>query len=119
MVKAYSLDLRQRVVDAILAGESCAGAARRFEVAKSSAIKWVQRYRETGSVAPAKMGGHRPQALAPYREMIVKRLQRTPHLTLKLLQAELGAQDIHVSHDTIWRFLKREGLSFKKNSVRP
>ena len=78
MVKAYSVDLRQRAVDAVLAGESCGVVAERFSVARSSVIKWSHRYRETGSVAPAKMGGHRPWLLAPYREWIVERLQRPP-----------------------------------------
>ena len=58
MTKAYSNDLRERVVSAVLAGESCSIVAGRFGVAKSSAIKWTQRFKFTGSVAPAKMGGY-------------------------------------------------------------
>ena len=53
MAKAYSMDLRERVVEAVgRDGLSCNQAAARFEVAISTAIDWVNRYRETGSVAP-------------------------------------------------------------------
>lgn len=58
MTRAYSNDLRKRVVDAVVCGDSCAAAAARFGVSKSSAIKWARQFHRTGSVAPGKMGGH-------------------------------------------------------------
>ncbi len=119
MVKPYSNDLRERVVGAVQAGESCRTVAARFDVAVSSVVKWSQRYRSTGSVAPAKMGGYRPVLLAPHRDFIKEQVERRPHLTLKGMQAILAARGIAVSHDTVWRFLRKEGLSFKKNPVRP
>jgi putative transposase len=118
MTRPLSLDLRERVVAAVLAGESCRSVAARFEVAVSSVVKWSQRYRETGSVTPGKMGGHRKRMLAPYRAFIVERLEQTPHLTLHGLQAELAAHGVKVSHNAVWVFLRREGLRFKKNTVR-
>jgi len=118
MTQAYSNDLRERVVQAVLGGNSCAAAAERFGVSTSSAIKWTRLFRQTGSVAPGKMGGHRPVLLKPYRDFIVAQLEQTPHLTLSRLQALLAGQGVKVSHDTVWRFLRREGLSFKKNIVR-
>src|ERR1700727_2537997 len=59
MVRPLSNDLRKRAVAAIAKGESCRSVALRFGVAVSSVVKWSQRYRATGSVAPGKMGGHR------------------------------------------------------------
>lgn len=118
MVKPCSIDLRERVVMAHLSGESCRTVARRFEVAVSSVVKWSQLYRETGSVAPGKVGGHRPYLLAPHRSFILEQLRQTPHLTLAQLQALLAGRGVSVSLDTIWRFLRRERLSFKKNAVR-
>ena len=50
MPRAYSLDLRQRLIDAVEAGSSARSAARRLQVSASTAVKWVQRKRETGSV---------------------------------------------------------------------
>ena len=55
-------------------------------------MKWSQRYRATGSVAPGKMGGHRKPVLEPHREFIVERISQTPHLTLHGLKDELAAR---------------------------
>lgn len=65
MGKPYSLDLRERVVAAVeTGGLSCNRAAKQFGVGISTAINWVRRLRETGSVAPGKMGGHKPKAIS-------------------------------------------------------
>lgn len=119
MTAPLSNDLRERVVAAVMAGESCRSAAARFGIAVSSAVKWSQRYRETGSVAPGKMGGHRKRVLDPHRDFIIERINQTPHLTLHGLKDELAARGVKVSHNAVWLFLRREGLRFKKNTVRP
>jgi putative transposase len=119
MTAPLSHDLRQRVVGAIEAGESCRSAAARFGVAVSSAVKWSQRFRATGSLAPGRMGGHRKRLLEPHRAFITERIAQMPHLTLHGLKDELAARGVKVSHDTVWQFLRREGLRFKKNAVRP
>ena len=114
-----SNDLRKRVIAAVLRGESCRTVAARFDIAVSTVVKWSQRYRATGSVAPGKMGGHRKPMLEPHRAFIVERLRQTPHLTLHGLKDELAARGVRVSHNAVWLFLRREGLRFKKNAVRP
>jgi putative transposase len=119
MTRPLSNDLRERVVSAVVGGESCRTVASRFGVAVSSVVKWSQRYRATGSVAPGKVGGHRKRLLEPHRTFILKRLAQTPHLTLHALKDELAARGIKVSHNAVWLFLRREGLRFKKNAVRP
>ncbi len=119
MTRALSTDLRERVVAAVTAGESCRSVAERFEVAVSSVVKWSQRYRQTGSVAPGKMGGHRKRVLEPHRAFIIERIEQTSHLTLHGLKDELAARGVRVSHTAVWLFLRREGLRFKKNTVRP
>jgi transposase len=118
MTRALSNDLRERVVAAVSRGESCRTVATRFGVAGSSVVKWSQRYRATGSVAPGKMGGHRRPVLEPHRAFIVERINQIPHLTLHRLKDELAARGVTVSHNAVWLFLRREGLSFKKNLVR-
>jgi putative transposase len=119
MTRPLSNDLRGRVVAAFLAGESSRSVASRFGVAVSSVVKWSQRYRSTGSVAPGKIGGHRKSVLEPHRGFILERIRQTPHLTLHGLKDELAARGVKVSHNAVWLFLRREGLRFKKNSVRP
>src|SRR4029077_19982454 len=91
----------------------------RFGVAVSSVVKWSQRYRATGSGAPGKVGGHRKRVLEPHRAFVLERIGQTPHLTLHGLKEELAARGVNVSHNAVWLFLRREGLRFKKNAVRP
>ena len=119
MVRPYSNDLRKRVVAAVSKGESCRAVALQFGVAVSSVVKWSQRRRNTGSVSPGKMGGHCKPVLEPHRDFIVERIEQTSHLTLHRLKDELAARGVKVSHNAVWTFLRREGLSFKKNRVRP
>ena len=119
MVRPLSNDLRKRVVAAVVDGESCRAVAARFGVAVSSVVKWSQRYRATGSVAPGKMGGHRKRVLEPHRAFIMEQLRQMPHLTLHGLKNQLASRGVSVSHNAVWMFLRREGLRFKKNAVRP
>ena len=119
MAGPISNDLRERAVAAVLAGEPTRSVAARFDVAVSSVVKWHQRYRTTGSVAPARMGGNRKILLAPHRAFILTAIATTPHLTVRRLQAVLAERGVVVSHHAVWQFLRREGLSFKKNAARP
>ncbi len=119
MTRPLSMDLRERVVGAVLAGETCRAVAARFGVAVSSVVKWSQRHRATGSVAPGKIGGHRKRVLEPHRAFILEEIARTPHLTLHRLRDALAARGVSVSHTAVWLFVRREGLRFKKNAVRP
>ena len=118
MVRPYSNDLRERVVCAVESGETCRAVAVRFGVAVSSVVKWSQRYRATGSVAPGQMGGHRRRILEPHRDFIIEQIGRTPHLTLHGLKEILAVRGVSVSHQAVWTFLRREGLRFKKNAIR-
>lgn len=119
MTRPYSNDLRERVVEAVGSGETCRAVAARFGVSVSSVVKWCRRHRDTGSVAPGKVGGHKRWVLEPHREFIIDEIGRTPHLTVRGLRDLLASRGITVSRHAVWRFLKREGLSFKKNPVRP
>ena len=78
MARAYSLDLRERVVDAVAAGASCREVAKLFKVSVASVVKWSQRYRATGSVAAKPMGGRRVFVLSAHRDWLLGRLAATP-----------------------------------------
>jgi transposase len=118
MARAYSLDLRERVVSAVAAGESCRAVAARFKVSVASVVKWSQRYRATGSAAAKRMGGYRPYALAGERNWLLGRLAQTPDVTLRALLAELADRGIKVSYYAVWHFFEHEGISFKKKPPR-
>jgi len=113
-MKPYSTDLRERAVAAVVSGETCRVVADRFGVGVATVVRWSQRYRATGSVAAGKVGGHRRPVLEPHRDFIVERIKQKPHLTLHGLKDELAARGVNVSHNAVWRFLRREGLRFKK-----
>lgn len=119
MTKPYSDDLRERVVQAMQAGENCRSVAARFGVAPSSVVKWTQRAARTGSVSPAKMGGYRRPILEPHRAWLLEQVQACPHITLAMLQEKLAERGIMVSHDTVWRFLRGCRFSFKKRHWLP
>jgi transposase len=118
MARPYSLDLRERVVAAVSRGASCRTVAALFEVSVASVVKWSQRARATGSAAAKPMGGKRPYLLEGERDFLLARLAEKPDLTLSALLSELRERGVFVSCDTLWRFLRREGISFKKNAVR-
>jgi transposase len=118
MARAYSLDLRERVVAAVATGESCRSVAAKFKVSVASVVKWSQRFRATGSAAAYKVGGRRPYALAGEREWLLARLAEKPDITLRALGAELAARGIKVSHFAVWHFFEHEGISFKKKPAR-
>ena len=118
MGRAYSLDLRERVVAAVTAGDSCRAVAATFKVSVASVVKWSQRFRRTGSAAPRPMGGNRPYALAGERDWLLRRLAEKPDLTLRALLAELAERGIKVSYYAVWHFFEHEGISFKKKPAR-
>src|SRR5204863_10051705 len=90
MARAYSLDLRERVVGAVAAGESCRAVAVTFEVSVASVLKWSQRFRATGSAAAHKVGGRRPYALAGGRAWPRGRVPEQPDTALRGLAAGLA-----------------------------
>jgi transposase len=118
MVRAYSLDLRERVVAAVAAGASCREVAKTFKVSVASVVKWSQRFRATGSAAAKPMRGRPGYSLAPQRAWVLARLGASPDVTLRGLVIELGEHGVVTSYGAVWRLVHAAGLSFKKNSVR-
>ena len=115
MVRALSNDLRERVVAAVLAGESCRSVATRFGVAVSSVVKWSQRFRATASAAAKPMGGRPHFVLAGQRAWLLERVALEPSVSLRRLQGELAERGVVVSYGAVWDFVHEENLSFKKN----
>lgn len=118
MVKPYSIDLRERVVAAVAAGEPCRAVASTFGVSVASVVKWSQRKRRTGSVAPDKIGGYKRLKLEAERDWIIARLAEQPDLTVRRIADELAERGITVGHLAVWNLLRRENFSHKKKRVR-
>jgi transposase len=116
MTKPYSLDLRDRAVARVVAGETVRSVAATLRVGVSSVVKWSQRFRATGSAAPGKMGGHRPRVLiGEHRAWLLQRIASGPDMTLRGLVAELAERGVKVSYRTVWNFVHREKISYKKS----
>jgi len=121
MAKAYSQDLRDRVIEAVEdEGMSRRGAAARFGISESSAIKWMQRYRLTGERGPVGTGGHRRSKLKPERDWLLAAIADDPDITLEALSRRLGAErSVRADTSMLSRCFQREGISFKKRRSMP
>ena len=115
MTRPYSLDLRERVAARVVGGASCRTVAALFGVSVSSAVRWSQRQRDTGSAAAKPMGGKRPLVLAGERDWLLARIAAKPDVTLRALVTELAERGIVVSLAAVWTFFAREKISFKKS----
>ena len=111
-----SMDLRVRVFEARQAGETTAEVADRFAVSPAFVRRLIQRHRETGSLAPsAARRGPRP-ALADQADRLRALAAEHPDLTPAEFGDRLG---VRVSPLTVWRMLRRLGLTFKKSPPGP
>jgi transposase len=117
MPRACSLDLRERVLEAVASGASRREAAERFEISASSAVKWLQRWQETGSVAAKPTGG----SVSPLEEQadwLLALIAAKSDLTLDEVVAAMRKRRIAGSRSAVWRFFTRHGISFKKKPAR-
>jgi transposase len=114
MPKAYSMDLRKRVIEACDEGQTIAQVAERFRVSTSFVEKLQQRRRESGTLAPKPHGGGRQPRLSPEHDQRLRALLAAkPDTTLAELREKLGIK-VHLS--SLWYRLQRLGLTFKKNA---
>jgi putative transposase len=115
MTRPLSMDLRHRAMSRLAAGESVRAVAAALCISASSVVKWSQRLRRTGSAAPGRIGGHVPSKIAgAHRDWLLERT-RAEAFTLRGLVVELSERGLKVDYRTVWTFVHREGLSFKKN----
>ncbi len=116
MVRPLSEDLRRRVVRRVEAGHSVREVAETFGVSVASVVRWSQRKRQTGNVAPKPMGSRMPRSLAGQRGWMLRRLEAKPDLTLRELVGELQARSIAASYGSVWRLLGRRRHQLQKKA---
>ncbi len=117
MAQVLSGDLRFRVIAAVDGGLSRRAAAERFGVGVATAIRWARAWRTEGRATALPMGGDlRSQRIEAYRDVILGAVEAQVDITLvelsELLRREHG---VTFAPSTIWRFLDRHDLTFKKN----
>ena len=115
---SYSQDLRERV---LAADElSARQAAARFAVSVSYVIKARQRRARTGSLTIKTRGYRRPARVAGFEPLIRLEVERQPSATLNDLRAWLlGEHGVSVSVGTMWKILRKLGLTLKKSRSEP
>jgi transposase len=117
MTKAYSLDLRRRVVRFVEAGHSRRGAAAHFDVSVSFVVKLIAGFRAKGSYAPKPEGGWRYSKLDPRRAFLVRRMSEKSDITMPELAGELAAMGVLIDPASLSRWFRRNGYRYKKNAV--
>ena len=103
------------MIEAVEAGSSRRGAAARFGVSVSSAIRWVDVWRRNRALRGGDRRSGRIEGAAAF---LLAKVEETPDITLAELQALLKERDLSVGTGTVWRFFDRHGISFKKNRAR-
>jgi transposase len=117
MARAYSQDLRDRVIDAaLLGGTPARHAAARFGIGVATAIRWVRQARESGDRHPGRQGQPRRSKLDAHRQYILELVTAAPDLTIsEMLQRLAVERGVRAGRATLWTFLDRCGLRFKKS----
>src|SRR5437660_10404942 len=114
MPKPYSDDLRERVIEAVVAGASRREAAESFSLSASSAVRWLQRWRDTGS-ARAKLSGVSTSPLEEHVEWLLALVAKQPDLILDEIVGAMRKQRIPGSRTAVWRFFERHNVTVKKS----
>jgi transposase len=116
MPRAYSQDLRDRVIDMVIReGETRRAAARRFGVSEASADKWLRRYERAGDRHSLGPGGRRPALARQERAWLLATIAAEPDITLGALSDRLRKErGVAADPATLSRFFVREGINFTK-----
>lgn len=117
MPKAYSGDVRQRVIAQVEGGASRREAAEEFEISASTAIIWVKCFRETGRCA-AKPRGESISPLEKHSDSLLGLIEQQPDLTLDEVVLAMRKHKIPGGRTAVWRFFKRHKITFKKKPAR-
>ena len=87
--------------------------------APSTAIRWIERWATTGSVAALPGTGHDRSPLEAHRQWLLDLVAAEPDLTLEEIRARLESEKrLKTGTTSVWRFYERHDITFKKNSAR-
>lgn len=110
-MRAYSMDLRERVWADCQAGMRTPAVAQKYSVSESWVRRLKQRQRATGSIAPRPPSPGRPVTLAPHDARVRELVREAPDATLAELRQRLG---LKISLSALSEYLRRIEFSFKK-----
>ncbi len=115
-MKAYSEDLRVKVLRAVDQGHPREEIVKLLGVSQATIKRYLKQRRETGSVAPKAIPGRTPKKLGPLQAELAAQLQAHDSLGLEE-QCRLWEQShgVRVSTSTMCRAIKRVGWTRKKS----
>jgi transposase len=114
-MRAYSHDLRERIVRAVASGQPMTTTAQRFDVSVKTVQRWVRRYEQTGTVAPRPIPGLPRHLDAAGDRQLQERLTTQPDATvLENCAWWTEVSGRAVSETTMWRAMHRVGWTHKK-----
>jgi transposase len=119
-MSAYSLDLREKIVESVKKGVPKAETARRFGVDRATVKRYCKLLDERGSLEPRKAPGRAPKLDEKAKRLLLEDLERRPWAThsqrVQFLFATCG---VRVSEATVCRTLRRLSHSRKKGPRGP
>lgn len=119
-MKAYSVDLRERVVRAATGGMAQSVVARTFGVGRATVQRWVRRRRETGGVAPSARPGAAPWVGPHDAAALRDQVAAMPDATLaEHCDAWAAARGVRLGVSAMHRTLRRLGITRKKSRSTP
>ena len=117
MARAYSADMRERVIARVESGASRREAAEHYEVSASTAVIWVKCFRETGRCSARPRGGS-TSPLEQHAEFLLALIEDEPDLTLDEVLSAMRKHKVPGSRTAVWRFFQRPKITFKKSAAR-
>src|SRR5258708_31263275 len=105
MPKPYSDDLRERVVEAVVAGASRREAAESFSLSASSTVRWLQRWRDTGN-ARAKLSGGSTSPFGVHLEWLFALVAQQPVLTVDQVVVAMHQPRHPRNPPPVWRLFQ-------------
>lgn len=116
MARAYSDDLRARVIDMASSGASARASAARFGVGVSTAIVWIRRACQDGERSARRQGKPRGSRLDPHEAFIVAMIGAAKDITLNEMAAKLQAErGLEIGRSALSAWLGGRGWTFKKS----
>jgi len=117
MPRAYSADMRTRVIARVESGASRREAAEHYDVSPSTAVIWVKCFRESGRCAAKPRGGS-TSPLEEHAAFLLALLDEQADLTLDEVVAVMRRNKVPGSRTALWRFFQRHEITFKKSVAR-
>jgi len=114
--KVYPAEFRYLVVREVLGGMSCNAAAEFYDMAASTVVNWVKRWKEDGHIVPDEVGGS-TSPLDEHVAFLQDAIEKKPDFTLKEIVFLLLGIGVHTSITSVWRFFDRHGFTNKKKAL--